>query len=65
MKQKEALRRVVIAIVAVAMSIFVTVLVMVYGWGLQPKSWWWIIGAYAIGRMIAEMMMDLAKGNDE
>lgn len=18
--------------------------VMIYGWGIQPKSWWWIIG---------------------
>jgi hypothetical protein len=21
-----------------------SVLVMMYGWGLKPQSWWWIIG---------------------
>lgn len=20
------------------------IMVMIYGWGLQPKNWWWIIG---------------------
>lgn len=20
---------------------------MIYGWGLEPQNWWWIIGSYA------------------
>lgn len=27
-----------------SLSTVFQVLVMVYGWGLQPKSWFWIIG---------------------
>lgn len=26
------------------LSTVLQVLVLIYGWGLQPKSWWWIIG---------------------
>jgi hypothetical protein len=23
--------------------------VMIFGWGLQPKSWWWIVGGGIFG----------------
>jgi hypothetical protein len=28
----------------VSVSVGLSVCVMMFGWGLQPKSWWWIIG---------------------
>ena len=28
----------------IASSLALIVLTMIYGWGLEPKSWWWIIG---------------------
>jgi hypothetical protein len=28
----------------VAASIVLSILVMIHGWGLQPRSWGWIIG---------------------
>lgn len=34
-----------VAIVSMfAISVGCSVCVMIYGWGLQPRSWWWIIG---------------------
>jgi hypothetical protein len=27
-----------------SMLIGLSVLVMIHGWGLEPKSWWWILG---------------------
>ena len=27
-----------------AMLIGLSILVMIHGWGLEPKSWWWILG---------------------
>lgn len=27
-----------------AMAVGINVLVLIHGWGLTPKSWWWIIG---------------------
>lgn len=26
------------------------VLVMVYGWGLKPQSWWWIVGGGVVAQ---------------
>ena len=26
------------------LSVFITVIVMIKGWGLEPVSWWWILG---------------------
>jgi hypothetical protein len=26
------------------LAIILWVLIMMLGWGLEPKSWWWIIG---------------------
>lgn len=37
------------------------ILVMVKGWGLQPKSWFWIIVMYTLGFIIAAMFTEVAK----
>lgn len=26
------------------LSVGIEIVVLIYGWGLTPKSWWWIIG---------------------
>ncbi len=28
----------------IGVMVGLSVLVMIHGWGLQPQSWWWIIG---------------------
>ena len=30
--------------------------VMMFGWGLKPQSWWWIIGGGVIGRLVIMIM---------
>jgi RsiW-degrading membrane proteinase PrsW (M82 family) len=47
--------------VGVVISIFVSVQVMINGWGLQPKSWWWIIGMSLIGYIIGQVFVEVAK----
>ena len=37
------------------------ILVMINGWGLEPQSWWWIIGVGVIGHMTIQLV--LAIGN--
>lgn len=32
------------ALAFLIVCVSLNILVMMYGWGLQPKSWWWIIG---------------------
>lgn len=43
------------------------ILVMIYGWGLEPKSWPWIIGGGIFGRTavgIMELMNERLKKDD-
>jgi hypothetical protein len=30
----------------------IIILTMIYGWGLYPRSWWWVIGGYAAAYML-------------
>ena len=39
------LQKVLSQMFLVSLSVAVSVLVMIYGWGLRPLSWWWIVGA--------------------
>jgi hypothetical protein len=34
-----------------ALAVALSVLVMIYGWGLTPQSWWWIIGGGVFGQL--------------
>jgi hypothetical protein len=36
------------AIISYATIIIGNILIMIYGWGVQPVSWWWIIGGYSL-----------------
>jgi len=39
----------------------INILVMINGWGLEPKSWWWIIGGTYFARTVVEIMSTVAK----
>jgi hypothetical protein len=52
----------IISILALyALGIVLTIMVMINGWGLEPKSWWWIIGGGIVLRFIIEMIQAAAK----
>ncbi len=34
------------------------VAVMIYGWGLQPRSWWWIVGFGFFGNLFLHFIAD-------
>ncbi len=42
-------------------SIALGVAIMVYGWGLEPQSWWWIIGGGIGGRILVELILAITK----
>ena len=44
-------------IIAVSASI----LTMIYGWGLTPKSWWWIIGMGIFGPLFGMTIMKIGE----
>ena len=40
---------------------FIEIAVMIYGWGLEPKSWGWIIAGGVVVRFLVELMMVAAR----
>ena len=53
--------KVIAGIFGFILSLIISILVMIYGWGLQPKNWAWIILGGCIIRIIIEVMTELAK----
>ena len=53
--------KIISAISLTALGILLTVGIMVYGWGLTPQSWWWIIGGGFGLRLIIAAFEVLAK----
>ncbi len=58
---KDGIRKLLIAILGLAISVTITVLVMIKGWGLEPKSWFWIIGVSLVGQIGVQMIVQLVK----
>ncbi len=55
------LAKIVVNIFGFVLLMILSIVVMIYGWGLEPKSWFWIIGVGIISRIILELMMTAAK----
>jgi len=36
--------KIIITLFIFVITVVVSILVMIHGWGLTPQSWWWIIG---------------------
>ena len=48
-----------LAVIAyLAIVVGASVLVMIHGWGLEPQSWWWIIG---VGIFVTAMLHSLGR----
>lgn len=48
-----------------AAVVFVTgILVMIYGWGLTPVSWGWILFGNLFGVLVAAVLQNAAKSID-
>ena len=39
-----------------AVTVGMSILTMIYGWGLEPKSWWWIIGVGVFGQVFMKVI---------
>ena len=48
-------------LVAYIVLMATSILVMIYGWGLQPKSWFWIVFMYGLGLLIGSIFTVVAK----
>lgn len=49
----------IISILAVmSASIALSVLVLMYGWGLHPQNWWWILGGGIVAQTVLRSLAD-------
>lgn len=60
-----AIKSLIIAILALTVSLTCTILVMIHGWGLEPKNWWWIVGIYLFGQFVGQTLLAVAKADDD
>lgn len=37
---------------------------MIYGWGLHPRSWWWIIGSGVIANSVIRVIFDAVEAQE-
>lgn len=54
----EAFKSLVIAIFAIGLTFVISTFGMIYGWGLEPKSWGWVVGSY-IGILITTVLAQI------
>jgi len=57
----EMLRRGVMVLAGIAVATGTSVAVMIHGWGLEPKSWGWVIGAYVLGQLGGQAIIWLSR----
>jgi len=55
-----ALQRILLIVFGLAVGVATTILVMIKGWGLEPQSWWWIIGVSLFGHIFAQIIFQVA-----
>jgi len=59
------LRRIVLNIFAISISMAVSYLTLTKGWGMEVRSWWWVIGCGFFGHVIALSLVALANAKDK
>lgn len=61
----EGFRTLTIVLFGFIISMAIGIFVMIHGWGIEPKSWWWIIGGGILARFIVEVMMAFGRHKKE
>lgn len=51
---------IVLLLVALALAILTNIGVCIYGWGLQPVSWFWIIAMPLFGNCVVQILVKIA-----
>ncbi|MFW5803736.1 MAG: hypothetical protein ACOCWG_00730 [bacterium] len=62
-KRNERTENLMLVIFGLAVAITTTILTMIYGWGLEPQSWWWIIGMSLFGHIFAQIILAIAESD--
>jgi len=60
----DTLRRALVIAFGFCLMVILYILVMIKGWGLEPKSWFWIIGVGIIGQLLARAIVEIGGKKD-
>ncbi len=55
----------IVMLFALVLSVGTSIAVAIKGWGLEPKSWGWIIGVYLIGHIVSQLIMEIGTHDDK
>lgn len=61
----EAVKSLIIACVALVFAVVMQILVMINGWGMEPKSYFWIIGIGLGSSFMTQIFVEIAKHTGE
>jgi hypothetical protein len=61
----DALRGLLALLFVVALQVLLSIGIMTYGWGLTPRSWWWIVGGGVIGVTALRSLADKINSKDK
>jgi len=59
------MRQVVMIGAGIGVSLTVFVLVMQYGYGIEPRSWPWVLAVYPAGQVVAHVIAMLAHAEQQ
>jgi RsiW-degrading membrane proteinase PrsW (M82 family) len=45
----------------VVIALLIQIGVLIYGWGLIPKDWWWIVGINLLGQLFVGFLVAIIK----
>ena len=57
-------RRIVCILMGIVLAITISVITMIKGWGVQPKSWFYIIVFHFVGLIIAHILIEIGKRDE-
>ena len=60
-----SLRRRLLLFLGFSMAIGLLILVMILGWGLEPKRWFWILGVGLGGALLSSTLTEIARGKED
>lgn len=55
------MQKIIISLFGFIIAILLGIAVMIFGWGLKPESWWWIIGGGCGLRLIVLILEQIGK----
>ena len=59
------MNKLIAATTVIALIVALNIAVMIYGWGLTPQSWWWIIGVGLFGNVFMTAVGNKVMKNDD